>query len=163
MSAMPKRLVLEKVEQAHGVQLLETLGADVWVLGTRRRRGDYQGTMQTPGIADVFAVMPCHLVGIHDAPERRALWWEAKAVGGRLSDDQERFQRCCREADLWHVVGPFDALVEALVGAGYIKAESVAHYRLPQNLPRQPDADRPARARTQPHAKPHQGLVGRKG
>ena len=159
-----KRLVLEKVEQAHGVELLQTLGADVWVLGHPRRKGDYQGTMQTPGLADVWAVLPpASRLVTHPPQSRRALWWEAKAVGGVMSEDQKRFQLRCQQADVWHVVGPFDALIEALVGAGYIKAESVAHYRLPQNLPRQPDADRPARARTQPHAKPHQGLVGRKG
>jgi hypothetical protein len=42
----------EKVIQQQIVTLLRSIGAQVWVLGTRRKRGDYQGTMQTPGLPD---------------------------------------------------------------------------------------------------------------
>jgi hypothetical protein len=40
----------EKAEQAGIVKLVRALGGRVYVLGTRRKRGDFQGTMQTPGL-----------------------------------------------------------------------------------------------------------------
>ena len=147
--------VPEKVEQQQGITLLRSIGADVWVLGTRRPRGDSQGTRQTPGLPDVFAVLlgrqrqtrtvltddewrarGCP-VGLRyqeelqhlNGPPRRALWWECKAVGGRLRPEQKHFRACCLEAEVWHVVGPFDALIAALTEAGYLKAGSIAHYR----------------------------------
>lgn len=60
---------LEKTEQAGGVKLLSTIGAKVYVLGTRRSRGrpcpkcgtfveEHQGTRQTPGVGDVLAFLP---------------------------------------------------------------------------------------------------------
>lgn len=130
--------ISEKVEQQHGITLLRSIGADVWVLGTRRAKTDFQGTRQTPGLPDVFAVLPklprytydqpvrAEVVG---DPARRALWWECKAIGGRLRPEQQHFQTCCQQADLWHVVGPFDALLEALAERGYVNRGSLAHYR----------------------------------
>ena len=39
---------LEKEIQADIVKLLETVGAAVYKIGTKRKKGDHQGTMQTP-------------------------------------------------------------------------------------------------------------------
>jgi hypothetical protein len=50
--------VSERAEQSHIVQLLRTVGGQVYVLGTTRRRGDYAGTMQTPGLPDLLAFLP---------------------------------------------------------------------------------------------------------
>jgi len=135
--AFRKPRVLEKTEQAHGVQLLRSIGAKVYVLGTRRSRGkscpkcgtfvpEDQGTHQTPGISDVFAILPPRAYG-----RRRALWWEAKASDGRMSPDQAEFKELCGETDLEHVVGTLDALIAGLVGLGYVKAEQFPHYRQP--------------------------------
>jgi len=119
--------VPEKAEQAHGVQLLRAIGARVYVLGTVRRRGDHPGTMQTPGIPDVFAFLPKR------EGRRRPLWWEVKAVEGRLRLEQIEFQALCGESDLDHVVGPFDALIAWLVGLGYVKTAAFPHYRQPES------------------------------
>lgn len=120
--------VPEKAEQAHGVQLLRTLGATVYVLGTRRGRGDYQGTCQTPGICDVFAFLPAR----GPLVRRVLLAWECKAVGGRLSPAQLVFQRCCVLSGIAHLTGPFDALIAWLTSYGYVQGESVPHYRQPK-------------------------------
>ena len=53
-------ITLEKEIQADIVKLLETVGAAVYKIGTTRKKGDHQGTMQTPGIPDLcaFVKMP---------------------------------------------------------------------------------------------------------
>jgi hypothetical protein len=123
----------EKVEQAHGIKLLLALGARVYVSGTRRRRGDYPGTMQTPGIPDVEAWLPqprtrdTRMGG----PLRVLLKWECKRAGGRLSDAQREYQQLCGDADVAHVVGPLDELIGWLIDADYLRPDQVAHYRLP--------------------------------
>jgi hypothetical protein len=119
-----KSRVSEKVEQAHIVQLLRSIGATVYTLGTRRRRGDYPGTMQTPGIADVFAFLP---------PKTRQRWVllavEVKAEGGRLRPEQVRFRELCLWADVAYVVGPLDAVITWLVAEHYVQASQFPHYR----------------------------------
>src|SRR3990167_434408 len=114
----------EKVEQAHGVRLLRLIGAAVYVSGTVRRRGYYQGTMQTPGIPDVEAWLPWPPRGTSSdaGPTRQQLKWEAKRAGGRLSPAQQAYQRHCRDAGVAHVVGPVDALRAWLIGAGYLNS-----------------------------------------
>jgi hypothetical protein len=123
--------VPEKAEQAHGVQVLRLVcGRDaVYVVGTHRRRGDYPGTMQTPGISDVFAFLPPRA----PSPRRTLLWWEAKRVGGRMTPEQVRFKDLVESAGLPHVVGPLDALLAFLVTEGYVQAESFPHYRQPKD------------------------------
>lgn len=120
--------VPEKVVQAHIVQLLRSIGGDVWVLGTKRRRGDFHGTMQTPGIGDVFAILP--------APPRTTgprvpVWVECKAAGGRLRPDQAVFRDRCREAELAHIVGGLDELIVFLAERGWVNKHSLPHYRQP--------------------------------
>ena len=46
---------LEKHVQADIVKLLESVGAAVYKIGTTRKKGDHQGTMQTAGIPDLLA------------------------------------------------------------------------------------------------------------
>lgn len=120
--------VPEKAEQAHGVQLLRSIGATVYVLGTVRAKGDFPGTRQTPGIADVLAFLP-----VRGEPGRVFLAWECKAVGGRLRPEQVEFKDLCDQAEIAHVVGPFDALIAWLAVRGYVKAESFSHYRQPRS------------------------------
>lgn len=131
--------VSEKVEQQHGVQLLRAIGATVYVSGTTRRRDDFHGTMQTPGIPDVESFLPLRMVHLDPAPgshqsytsqRRRLLKWEAKARGGRLRPEQLEYQRLCAEAEVAHVVGDCNALIAWLIEHGYLKPDQVAHYRL---------------------------------
>ena len=49
------KLPLEKDIQADIVKMLKTVGAAVYRIGTTRKKGDHQGTMQTPGIPDLVA------------------------------------------------------------------------------------------------------------
>jgi hypothetical protein len=119
---------LEKVEQQHGVQLLRTLGADVWVTGIPRRKGDYQGAMRTPGLVDVMAFLPT-------APGHCLLLWEVKRQGEerRLRPEQTRFRDLVRDLGspsvVDHLVGPYDALFGWLVQRGYLYEKSLPHYR----------------------------------
>lgn len=109
----------ERAIQAAGVKLLRSLGAAVYVLGTTRPKGDYHGTMQTPGLPDVLAFLPMQGV-------RRLLVWEAKAPKGRLRPAQAQFAQYCHDADIGHVVGTHDALIAWLIEHGYLRADQVA-------------------------------------
>lgn len=141
-STTPRRKPVqhEKGEQASGVKLLRSLGAAVYVLGTRRARGSRcrcgafvpgdQGTRQTPGVADVLAFLPAprgtRLAGCQ-------LWWEAKrAAGGRASDAQRVFAANCAAAGVAHCLGDVNDLVAWLIEHGYLRANQVAHYRTQQ-------------------------------
>lgn len=118
--AMRLPRVPEKAEQAAIVQLLESLGAKVYVIGTKRRKGDYQGTMQTPGIPDLYAVLPGHAK--RQYPMRLTpLWVEVKAAGGRLSPEQLEFKKLCVGSVISHVVGGVDAVQNWLVDHGWLK------------------------------------------
>jgi hypothetical protein len=125
LPAVPR--VLEKTEQASGCKLLLTLGAAVYELGTKRPKGDYQGTRQTPGISDVIAFLP-RTMGV--------IFWEAKAAGGRMRPEQWAFRAIvlmCERAGLriYHVLGGYDALIAALIRLGLLVESQVPHYRLP--------------------------------
>lgn len=120
------RAASEKVEQAAIVQLLESLGGKVYVIGTKRRKGDYQGTMQTPGLPDLYAVLPprghCRLW----AP----VWIEVKASGGRLSEAQKAFRDLCdptRGAAHHYVSGTCDAVQNWLVDYGWLHKSQRRH------------------------------------
>jgi hypothetical protein len=130
---IPRAALPEKAEQASGVTLLRSIcGYDaVYVIGTKRRRGDYQGTMQSPGIPDVFAYLPAPR--FHPSPFPAdwliPLWWEVKAADGTLRKQQGVFREMSRRARVNHVVGTLDALIEFLVAGYWLKAENVPHYR----------------------------------
>lgn len=119
--------VPEKAEQAHIVQLLLSIGAAVYVLGTRRPRGDHQGTCQTPGVPDLLAFLPTRA----ERPTRQ-LWVECKAKGGRLRPEQLDFRTLCECAGVAHVVGDLDAVIAWLCEHAYVKADQFPHYRQPK-------------------------------
>jgi hypothetical protein len=126
----------ERHEQKAIVGLLSSLGGRVWVLGTTRKKGDHQGTMQTPGMVDCIAFLkrPGDSAREPFAPARVLLMIECKAKGGRLRPEQAMFREMCLEAEVHHVVGGVDAVIAWLVQYGFIKADSVPHYRIPKNL-----------------------------
>ncbi len=127
--------ISEKQEQANGVALLRTLGADVWVLGTRRRKGDFQGTNQTPGIPDVYALLARHLRDTDVIPRvggRVPLWWEVKAVGGAVRPEQLHFATVHQASAVGYVRGTYDDLIAWLISAGVLKPENVPHHHLRQ-------------------------------
>ena len=124
--------VPEKAEQAHGVQLVRSIGGTAYVLGGHRRRTDHQGTMQTPGIPDVmFFLPPPPSVFTPPHTLRLFLFWECKAAGGTLRPEQRLFEQLCQDAKISHLVGPFDALILWLAQNGYVTADSFPHYRQP--------------------------------
>ena len=121
----PRRL--EKTEQAETVTLLQTVGAAVYVIGTRRPRGkpcatcgafvpDHQGTCQTPGLPDLVAFLPGHGAG-----ERRILFVEQKARGGRYSPDQLMFRALVEQSPAAYIGGTLDDVVFWLEGRGYVR------------------------------------------
>lgn len=112
--------ISERQVQASIVQLLKTMGARVWVLGTVRRSGDYAGTMQTPGIPDLLAFLP-PCIGPSTASWRQ-VWIEVKAEGGRLRPQQTFFRDSCALAGVEHITGDLDAVLRYLRAAGYVKA-----------------------------------------
>lgn len=121
--------VSERVEQAHIVRLLRTVGGTVYVIGTTRKRGDHPGTMQTPGLADLLVFLPDRSHPRVGA--LRALWIEVKATDGRLSPVQKEFRACCQLAELDYVSGPLDAVIAWLVSEGYLKDSQIPYYRQP--------------------------------
>jgi hypothetical protein len=126
---MTKQRIPESAVQRHIVATLRQVGGDVWELGTKRSRRDHHmGTRQTPGLPDVIAFLPAR------ATSRKVLLIvEAKAAGGRLRPEQVLFRQCCLEADVAHVVGGLDAVVDWLIRHAYLKPEHVAHYRRPSD------------------------------
>lgn len=109
----------EKLEQAAIVKLLRMVGASVYVLGTRRARGDYQGTRQTPGLPDLIAFVPDHSRTFVDQ-NRTLLMVEVKAPNGRPSDPQVEFCAHCQAAHVAHVMGGVDAVLDWLTTRGMV-------------------------------------------
>ena len=104
------KLPLEKEIQADIVKLLETVGAAVYKIGTTRKRGDHQGTMQTPGIPDLVAFV-----------NAMQLWIEVKRPGGKMSQDQRMFRWHALDAGCEHVVGGLDEVLDWLKARGVVK------------------------------------------
>ena len=119
----------ERSEQQHIIKLLRTLGSAVYVLGTVRRKGDYMGTRQSPGLPDLFAFIPYE----HGEKRRGAhlLAIEVKAPRGRMSPEQIEFQRQCQLADVHHIVGGLNEVIAWLIQTGRLMAEQVPYYRRP--------------------------------
>lgn len=145
-------------EQRHVELLLASVGGRVYRVGTRRRRGDYQGTMQTPGLADLRAFLPharlirlpayncdeCarHLIVNHIDPKHPTacerfdvLEVEVKSGAGKLSAEQREYRALCLAAGMSYVSGGVDAVVAWLVGGGYLDPKNIAHYRQPPAAP----------------------------
>jgi hypothetical protein len=128
------RVPLEKTVQSHGVTLLRSLGAQVYVLGTRRRSDDYPGTMMTAGLPDVWAFLPrpvltSPVLGTHPL---RFLWWEAKRPGATRRPEQCEFGRWCEAAGTPYVWGDLDALIAWLTAGGWLKPDTLPAYRQPK-------------------------------
>lgn len=123
-----KRKQPERKEQAAIIQLLRSVGAATYVIGTTRPRTDsHHGTCQTPGLPDVLAFIPTPC-----APSlSRQVWFEVKAPAGRMSPFQEAFRANCRLAGVAHVVGGLDAAIAFLTDGGWLKADSLPHYKQP--------------------------------
>ena len=125
---MTRSAPLEKDIQADIVTLLETVGAAVYTIGTTRKKGDHQGTMQTPGIPDLvaFVPVPAWAGGIAGVSYKRKtpwvqLWIEVKRPGGVLSDAQRVFRMHAREAGCEHVTGGVDEVVDWLKARVVVK------------------------------------------
>lgn len=125
---------LEKVVQQHAISLLRSVGGQVNVLGTRRKRGDYQGTRQTPGIPDLYVFLPTPRWPTHPAlgaPAGVALWFEVKRPGEGRSPDQVAFGNECHARQVPYVWGDLDALIHWLTEGGWLKRDGMPHYRQP--------------------------------
>ena len=97
VAAGPKIILREAEEQALGVAFLRRIGFKVGVTSQRR------ASSVTAGLPDVIAVGR----GI-------TLFWEAKAAGGVLSDDQKAWGAACKESNIPWVHGPMGALMAYL-------------------------------------------------
>ena len=129
------KLPLEKEIQADVVKLLETVGAAVYRIGTKRKKGDHQGTMQTPGIPDLIAFVRVPLsssssfrmsawTSLQVSPGRVScvqLWIEVKRPGGALAGAQLAFRVRALEAGCEHVVGGVDEVLDWLKARGVVK------------------------------------------
>jgi len=120
----------EKREQAQIVNLIEQLGGAVYVLGTRRAqycglcggKTSDQGTRQTPGIGDLFVLLP-------PSPRPREgastalvpLWIEVKGKTGSLQPEQVMFRSQCLAAHLGHIVGGLDEVMAWLERGGWVR------------------------------------------
>lgn len=113
----------ERAEQAAIVKLLKLLGASVYVIGTKRRKGDYQGTMQTPGIPDLFVHLPAKQTSdrVGSLYPRTALWIEVKAKGGKHSEAQNRFAIENADTVVPYLTGGIDVVTDWLRQGGWIK------------------------------------------
>lgn len=109
----------ERDEQAAIVKLLRLIGAQVYVLGTARKRGDWQGTMMTPGLPDIIASVPRW--SLHLRVNRERLEIEVKATTGRLSDAQKTYRAHALSAGIEHIVGGLDAVQAWLRERGFVR------------------------------------------
>ena len=107
----------ERAEQAACLKILRLLGAEVYVLGTTRKRGDHPGTVMTPGLPDLYAFLPMGPPPAAVTPW--PLWIEVKAPGGRLSLEQRGFRTWCELSGHRHFSGTAEDLLRYLRGLGY--------------------------------------------
>ena len=116
----------ERAIQRQVIRLLRGVGCGVYVIGTTRPRGDYQGTCQTPGLSDLLVFLPRGL-GV--------LFAEVKAPGGRMRREQALFRMACEAClapyRVHYVTGGVDAVIAYLMDIGLLKPAQVAYYRAP--------------------------------
>jgi hypothetical protein len=105
--------LLEKHVQRQIVDYLRLIGAEVYVLGTVRRKGDHPGTMQTPGIPDLWAFIPAKGGNVGCG-----LWIEVKRPGGRRSPQQDHFRGMCKFKRQPYVCGTLDDVLAWMRDAG---------------------------------------------
>lgn len=136
-TAARRRAKPEAAEQEKAIRLLRSMGAKVWVAGTTRKQGDYQGTMQTPGLPDLpFVFLPAHRTGSlafrgHEQ-DRVLLVVEMKSptaartkTRGR-SPEQVEFAELCELANVHYFCGDCDGLIGWLISHGFLRADQVA-------------------------------------
>jgi hypothetical protein len=121
----------ERAAQTAIKRLLVSLGGEVYVLGTTRRRTDsHFGTMQTPGLPDLIAFMgKPRWCEVWPEGQRQLLIVECKADRGRMSPEQHIFRELAMAARVQHVVGGVDDVIAWLILQRYLKPDQVAHYR----------------------------------
>jgi hypothetical protein len=120
----------EDVEQNGIRELVAWMNGRTWVLGTRRRKDDYQGTNQTPGLADLWNVVPTTTRGAELLPAL-GFWWETKAPQGRRSPEQIAFGDACVMAGVPYGYGTLNDFIAWLIARGRLRPDQVAHYRRP--------------------------------
>lgn len=118
----------ERQEQTNTINLLRSIGAHVYPIGTTRRKGDYQGTMMAIGLPDIWVILP----PLRDGRRPQALWIEMKRQGGRVRPEQKVFAERCQAAGVAHVTGTCDDVIAYLVQGGWLKASSLPHYKQPR-------------------------------
>lgn len=127
---------LEKDEQLAIRMLMLSLGAREYVLGTTRRRGDYAGTMQTPGLPDLQFFLPERRTEMALYRSRRFVVVEAKrATGGRFSPDQIEYRELAIAAGIDYIGGSVNDVIAWLVAEGYLDPKNLPHYRQPAATP----------------------------
>ena len=119
-----------KAAQAQIVKLLITIGAKVYVSGTTRRKGDYQGTMQSAGIPDLEVFLPKRA---RVANMRTCRVWKIEVKTGRatMTKAQRDYAELCLKAGIAHIVGDLDTVIAWLVAEGYLTRGQVLHEHLP--------------------------------
>lgn len=132
--------VLEKTEQAQIVQLARKIGCTVIVLGVVRRGSacpkcgewvaGHRGTQQTAGVADIEIWLPER--GSVVRGQRELVKWETKSATGSLSPEQRDYRDLCIAGCVTWGSGTFNDFIAFLMARGLVKADSVPHYRLPQ-------------------------------
>lgn len=120
---------LEKDEQLAIRQLMLSLGAKEYVLGTKRRRGDYAGTMQTPGLPDLQFFLPDRRRDAHLHPWRFLVVEVKREKLGRFRPEQIEYRDLCRAAGVDYIGGSLDDVIVWLVREGYVKNQNLPHYR----------------------------------
>lgn len=137
----------EQAEQEAVKTLLLAIGAKFWVAGTKRKHGDYQGSMQTPGLADLPLVfLPRHQRAGLTRDESLARGYpehayelvviEMKSPGaarsktGGLSPEQRDLQHYCELSGTPYIHGDANAVIAWLIQHGYLRKEQVPHYRI---------------------------------
>ena len=107
---------LEKDEQAAIVELVETLRGKAWVIGTVRPDGDFRGTCQTAGIADLWVTLPA------GASSRAiGIWWETKRRKGKRSAAQLDFAEWCIVTGTPYGYGTCDEFIARMKIGGWLK------------------------------------------
>jgi len=125
----------ERAEQARIVGFLTSIGAKVWEIGTTRKKGDYQGTMQSPGLPDVIAFLkhprPAGATYAFPSHPLEQLVVEVKVEGNTMRPEQRIFRQMCLDAGVAHVVGDLNDVIRWLVEHGYVLERNLPHYRIP--------------------------------
>ena len=103
------------------MKLLISVGGKVYVVGTTRKKGDYQGTMQTPGIPDLEVFLPKR-ARVGNLRTCRVWKIEVKTGQARLTNAQRDYAELCLKAGIAHIVGDLDTVIAWLKAEGYLKS-----------------------------------------